>query len=221
LSLNSNYEVPFGKGRQFLNKGGPVNYLVGGWSSSLVFRAQTGQPITIGTNSLISPGGATAQAIRIGDPNAAGGSANSSNPGITCAPKVRTVTNWYNPCAFANPKADDIGYTTSRYPDGTLIPRSVSGMAALAYLGSPRGQTYGPGYERVDMSLFKSFPSFREQNLTFRADIFNALNTPGYGNPTTGNATISSNGGVLTAARLFQSNTPDSRFFQFSLKYAF
>jgi len=219
FTLNGNYELPFGKGREFLNQSGPLNYLIGGWSSSLVFRAQTGQPITIGTNNINSPGGATAQAIRIGNPNAAGGSANSSNPGITCAAAARTVANWYNPCAFANPKADDIGYTTAKYSDGTLIPNSVSGNAALAYLGSPRGQIYGPGYERVDMSLFKSFPTFREQNVTFRADIFNALNTPGYGNPSTTN--ISSKGGVITSARLFQSNTPDSRFFQFSLKYAF
>ncbi|NYF80025.1 TonB-dependent receptor [Granulicella arctica] len=222
FTLNGNYELPFGKGREFLNQSGPLNYLIGGWSSSLVFRAQTGQPITIGTNGITSPGGATAQAIRIGNPYASGGTPNASNPGITCAAAARTVTNWYNPCAFANPKADDIGYTTAKYSDGTYIPNSVSGNAALAYLGSPRGQIYGPGYERVDMSLFKSFPTFREQSLTFRADIFNLLNTPGYGNPsTTSTESIASNGGLITSARLFQSNTPDSRFFQFSLKYAF
>lgn len=219
FTLNGNYELPFGKGHEFLNQGGLLNYLIGGWSSSLVFRAQTGQPITIGTNNLVSPGGANAQAIRVGNPYSSGGTANASNPGITCAAQARTVTNWFNPCAFANPKADNIGYTTSKYSDGTYIPNSVSGSAALAYLGSPRGQIYGPGYVRVDMSLFKSFPTFREQSLTFRADIFNALNTPGYGNPS--NTNISSTGGLITSARLFQSNTPDSRFFQFSLKYAF
>src|SRR5205823_2938393 len=102
--------------------------------------------------------------IRIGDPNKSGGTAPSSNPGITCPAKVRTVQNWYNPCAFANPKASDITYTTTKYADsksGTdFVPNTVAGAAALAYVGSPRSQIYGPGYERVDMSLFKSFRTF-------------------------------------------------------------
>jgi len=69
------------------------------------------------------------------------------------------------------------------------------------------------------MSLFKSFHVFRESNLQFRADIFNALNTPAYGDPSTRN--ISQNGGKITGSRTFQSNTPDSRFFQFALKYLY
>jgi len=222
FTLNGNYELPFGHGRTYMNNVGPLDYLVGGWSSSLVFRAQTGEPITIGTNNLNSPSGANAQAIRVGNPYQGGGSANSTNAGITCPTAVRTVKNWYNPCAFANPQADNIGYTTATYansPSGQPIPNTVTGAAALAYLGSPRGQTYGPGYDRVDMSLFKSFPTFREQYLQFRADIFNVLNTPGYGNPS--NTGISSSGGQITYARTFQSNTPDSRFFQLALRYAF
>ena len=222
LTFNANYDLPFGRGRKYMNSGGLLNYIIGGWSDSVVFRAQTGQPITIGTNSLTSPSGAGVNAIRIGDPNKSGGSANATNPSITCPTNVRTVHNWYNPCAFANPKADDLGFTNATYadsPSGQKIPNTVTGAAALAYLGSARGQIYGPGYVRTDMSLFKSFPTFREQSLQFRADVFNLLNTPAYGNPS--NTGISSNGGQITYARTFQSNTPDSRFFQFALKYTF
>jgi len=224
FTINGNYELPVGRGKKYLTNGGLLDYAVGGWSTSFVFRAQTGQPLTIGTNGIASPSGLTtsnsvANAIRIGDPYSGGGTPNSTNTGVTCPTKVRTVQNWYNPCAFANPKADDIGNTTGKYSDGTTIPNSVSGQAAYAYVGSNRGQVYGPGYERVDASLFKSFRTFREQNLQFRADIFNALNTPGYGNPSTTN--ISSSGGLITGSRTFQSNTPDSRFFQFALKYTF
>ncbi len=220
VTVNGNYELPIGRGRQYLNSGNRlVDYAVGGWSSSFVFRAQTGEPLTIGTNGITSPGGAAINAIRIGNPYAAGGTANPSNPGVVCPTAVRTVKNWYNPCAFANPQTDNIGYTTGKYPDGTRIPNSVSGPAAYAYVGSNRGQVYGPGYERVDASLFKSFSTFREQNLQVRADIFNVLNTPSYGNPSTNN--ISNNGGLITGARFFQANTPDSRFFQFAAKYIF
>ena len=217
FTLNGNYVLPFGHGQRYANGEGVADYLIGGWSTSFVFRAETGQPITIGTNGITTVGGAAVNAIRVGDPFKGGGTPNASNAGITCPAKVRTVQNWYNPCAFANPQPDNIGYTTNKYSDGTRIPNSVSGQAAFAYVGSNRGQTRGPGYERADASLFKSFHTFREQALQFRADIFNVLNTPAYGNP--GNTGIGNNGGLITGARTFQSNTPDSRFFQFALKY--
>ena len=219
FTFNGNYELPIGRGRKYLNNSGLLDYIVGGYSASMVFRAETGQPITIGSNGLTSPGGASVNAIRIGDPFKGGGSPDPSNPGIVCPTTVRTVQNWYNPCAFANPKKDDLGNSSAKYSDGTPIPNSVSGAAAFAYVGSNRGQTTGPGYERVDMSLFKSFRTFREQNLQFRADIFNVLNTPAYGAPS--NRGIGNNGGRITGARFFQANTPDSRFFQFALKYNF
>lgn len=214
FTFTTNYQLPFGVGRQFLNKSHALDYIVGGWSSSLVFRAQTGEPFTVGTSNLTAPSGAGTRAIRIGDPFKAGGSAPASNPGITCASSVRTVNHWYNPCAFANPKASDITYQA----DGKT-PNTVTGEAALAYLGSPRNQISAPGYERVDMSLFKSFKTFREQTLDFRADAFNVLNTPAYANPST--ADNSSKGGLITGARYFQSFSPDSRFFQFALSYHF
>ncbi len=212
FTLNGNYELPVGHGRKYLSQGRILDYVAGGWSTSLVFAVQTGEPITIGTSSLTSPSGANAYAIKTGDPFKAGG-------GTDCAVKVRTVQHWYNPCAFSNPPKDDIGYSNAVYPDGTKIPNSVSGAAALAYLGTARNQTYGPGYNRTNMSLFKSFPTFREQNVQFRADAFNIFNTPGYGDPSTAND--GSNGGQITGSRSFQSYTPDSRFFQFALKYVF
>ena len=228
LTINGNYELPVGKGRKYMNNDGRiVDYAIGGWSSSFVFRAQTGQPLSIVTSNIANPSGATANAIKVSDPFGSGGTAPASNPTVACAPKTRTVTNWYNPCAFANPQADNIGYTTAVYadsvttanPGGQAIPNTVAGAAALPYLGSNHGQVSGPGYERVDASLFKSFSTFREQSLQFRADIFNVLNTPGYGQPATMNN--SSTGGQITSARVFAANAPDSRYFQFALKYTF
>jgi len=69
------------------------------------------------------------------------------------------------------------------------------------------------------MSLFKRFAAFREQYLEFRADIFNVLNHPSLNQPSI--LTDNSNGGTITAAKSFQSNTPDARFFQLSAKYVF
>ncbi len=207
FTLNASYELPFGSGRRFLNHGGVVNQIVGGWSDTLVFRAQTGQPFTVYNNNS-SAKGAGARAILVGDPFKAGGTPNSTNNTIECPTKVRTVANWFNPCAFANP------------PDGSVITgnEQITGDQALSLLGGRRNNVFGPGYERIDMSIFKSFPVFREQSLQFRADAFNLLNTPAYGTPNNG---IGSNGGQITSARNFQPNTPDARFFQLALKYIF
>ena len=217
VTINGNYELPFGTGKRFLNSKGLLNEAIGGFASSLVFRAQTGEPITISPNAITTVSGGSAYALKTSDPFKTGGAPNASNPSIACPTRVHTVQNWYNPCAFTNPLPDNLGYTVAKYSDGTAIPNSVAGLAAAPYLGGPRNQTYGPGYTRVDMSLFKDFHVFRESALQFRADVFNLLNTPAYGDPSTAN--ISSNGGNITGPRFFQSNTPDSRFFQFALKY--
>jgi hypothetical protein len=68
------------------------------------------------------------------------------------------------------------------------------------------------------MSLFKSFPIWHEEYLQFRADGFNVLNHPSLGSP---NGSLNNNGGQITGPQFFQNNTPDARFFQLSLKYAF
>ena len=221
-TINGNYQLPIGKGQRYLNNSSLLDYVVGGYSTSFTWRVQTGEPFTIGTSNLTSPGGSGINAIKVADPYKSGGTPNATNPTTTCAPKTRTVINWYNPCSFANPEADNIGYTTAVYadsPTGQLIPNTVTGGAALPYVGSARGQANVPGYNRTDASLFKNFHAYREQFLQFRADIFNVFNTPAYGNPS--NTGLTADGGQITYARNFQSNTPDSRFFQFSLKYAF
>jgi len=49
--------------------------------------------------------------------------------------------------------------------------------------------------------------------------VFNVLNHPSWANPSTTNN--NANGGTITGPQSFQSNTPDARFFQLSLKFVF
>lgn len=212
VTFNGLYELPFGMGRAHLNHAGVANILGGGWAVNLTFLAQTGNPFTVGPNISTAAGGG-ARAIVISNPFATGGTPNSTNPAITCAAHTRNLNNWYNPCAFDNPLP------------GNLIPVSGPGsqvtntQQVLAYLGGVRNSVYGPGYERINLSIFKDFPTYRAEYVEFRTDIFNVLNTPAYGQPNVTN--INSNGGQITAPRFFQSFTPDARFFQLSLKYLF
>jgi hypothetical protein len=212
FTLNGLYELPFGTGRSYAVGNRFADTVAGGWSTSLTFAAQSGNPFSVYPDIPTAQGG-YANAILVGNPFAAGGSADPSNTGVTCATQTHTLTNWYNPCAFANPIP------------GNNIPLSgpgqfITSMAqAVQYLGGRRLQIYGPGYERINMSIFKNFTTWHEQYLQFRTDIFNVLNTPAYGQPSA--VTNASNGGQITTARFFQNFTPDARFFQFSLKYVF
>jgi hypothetical protein len=184
-----------------------VDLAVGGWSASLTFVAQTGTPFTVTPNISTAAGG-SARALKVRDPFSPGGSPDPSNPTITCAPSTRNKTNWYNPCAFANPRA------------GNTITTPITDTAtAFTYLGGTSNTIYGPGYNRANMSVFKSFATWREQSLQFRADAFNLLNHPSLGIPSFQG--INSTGGGITGPKSLQSNTPDARFFQLALKYSF
>ena len=225
FTFNGYYDLPWGKGRAHMNQNGILNEAIGDWSANLTFFAQTGNPFTVYPNNS-GPSGGSTRAIMIANPFKTGGTPNSTNPSVTCATKTRNLTNWYNPCSFANPvSGNEIspapynGSNTTPEP-GYQYPYLVTNPAdVLALLGGRRNSVFGPGYERINMSLFKDFPTWREEYLEFRADIFNVLNTPAYGEPSTTN--INSNGGNITGPRSFQNYTPDARFFQLSLKYAF
>ncbi len=222
VTFNGLYELPVGAGRRYLNHTGIVDLVAGGWSTSLTFSAQTGNPFTVYPDITTAAGG-TAHAILVRDPFSKGGSPDPSNPGVSCPTSVRNKTNWYNPCAFANPLSGSLispGPNGGNPQPGYAYPQYVTNPAqVLQFLGGRRNQIMGPGFERINMSIFKDFTTFRQQKLQFRTDIFNLFNTPAYGDPSV--TSNNSNGGQITAPRFFQSNTPDARFFQFSLKYIF
>jgi hypothetical protein len=222
FTFNGNYQLPFGKGRTWLNHSQVADLLAGGWSSSLTFAAQSGTPFTVSPDISTAAGG-SARAIAVRDPFAPGGTPDPSNPGVACAAKTRTRSNWYNPCAFANPLPGTLiappGVTPGNNNSYQYASPVTDTATAIAFLGGRSNTLYGPGYYGVNTSLFKNFTTWREQYLQFRADGFNLLNHPTWSNPAVTNN--STNGGEITGPKFFQNNTPDARFFQLSLKYVF
>jgi len=223
FTLNSNYELPFGKGRAFVNQSPKlVDEFVGGWSSSLTLAAQSGTPFTVSPSNS-GPSGGSARAIQVSDPFSPGG-------GEGCASKVRTKDHWYNPCAFVDPLSGSLIAPPGVTPGATdpttgqantyRFASPVTDTATvLALLGGRSNTIYGPGYYSMNMSLFKNFPIWHEQYVQFRADAFNVLNHPTWGNPS--NTNTSPGAGNITGPKFFQNNTPDARFFQLALKYTF
>lgn len=93
---------------------------------------------------------------------------------------------WFSPNSYAEPAA------------GTFGNCSVSSV-------------YGPGEQNIDLGLSKSFLTFHEQNLEFRAEFLNAFNHVILDAP---NNSIGSNLGIT-------STSEGARNIQFALKYNF
>jgi hypothetical protein len=154
------YELPAGHGHRYFSSG-ITSFVLGGWKTSAVLSALSGLPFTISTSSLT---GGTTQTVNQTAPyqvshNVAGG----LNPAVL----------WFNTAAFAPPA------TCTYVAGGNPCPLGNTG----------RNQFRGPGYFSDNLSLFKSFPIFRESSLEARFDAFNLTNTPAFGLP---NSTYSS-----------------------------
>ncbi len=87
------YEMPFGRGKPFLNNApGLVNVLLGGWQTSVIYVAQSGYPLTPGVSPSLRNGGFGPQ------------TSNLIGPDYGNLPRgERTVDRWFNTGAFVAP----------------------------------------------------------------------------------------------------------------------
>ena len=209
LSINGNYQLPVGVGRQFLNQKGIADEIVGGWSLGVTFAAQTGQPVSVTPDNNWYSTSVYGRAVLTGNPFK-GGNQTTNSGNTSCPATVKNKANWYNPCAFSNPPLDP-----STIAPGTLLTTTAE---VLPYTGHGRNQVSGPGYNNLNTSLFKRFPTFEGQYVEFRADIFDTFNTVALGQPGGG---ITPGGAQITGARTLGANNPTRRFVQLALKYNF
>jgi hypothetical protein len=215
VTFNALYQLPFGKGRAYLNSNAVADAIIGGWAANATFTAQSGNFFSVYPVSGFknAAGNGNTRAVRIGDPFKGGGT--SSVPGVTCATSVKNHNNWFNPCAFDNPWDSTTG--ANAIASGTYVTDTAT---ALKYLGGRRNVIPGPGFDRLNMSIFKEFTVFHEQKLEFRTDAFNLLNTPALA-AVPSNQNKGTQGGQINGTRSLQKYSPDSRFFQMALKYSF
>jgi Carboxypeptidase regulatory-like domain/TonB-dependent Receptor Plug Domain len=85
IHASGTYELPFGKGRHFLQSG-PAAWVAGGWSMNWIVTAEDGMPFTVScANS--APSGLNCDALKV--------------PGQPLY--VHSVNEWLNPNAFSDP----------------------------------------------------------------------------------------------------------------------
>ena len=155
--LNAVWELPFGKGRRYLNDaGGVLGAVVGGWQVSTVYTWQSGLPFTPSYRDC-----------------------NADRDTGWCRPDL--VGEWKPD----NQTAEAWFVTTPLAADGRVTPLTANGQV-LGPWGRPqrgtfgnvgRNQLIGPSFSQWDLSLSKNFAvtdGFRAQ---FRAEAFNLANT--------------------------------------------
>jgi hypothetical protein len=147
------YELPFGKGREFLNKSWLLDELIGGWKVSSVWVVEGGNPIGIttgGNNTSNNQSGSfTQEANRVAG-------VSLKEPGSV---KDR-LKEWYNLAALTQPAP----FTYGNFLRNTVYGPGVVNVAASL------GKT------------FDVYPK-RGVKLLLRADAGNVLNHPSFGQP--------------------------------------
>jgi Carboxypeptidase regulatory-like domain len=206
------YELPVGKGKKFLNKGGAVDKVLGGWQIGGVQRYQSGQPLAFGCATgipaydgcirndlvsgqpLLSP---THSSFDVGQVFLHSGAGCTANPDGTFSAPTTGPTYW-NCAAFIDPNAADLvaarGYTFGDMP---------------RIIGNVRSQRYF----NEDFSIIKRLSLFESHSLVLKAELFNAFNRHVFQRPDTGlqDGTLGASFGTV--------NTP--RNVQFTLRYDF
>jgi Carboxypeptidase regulatory-like domain/TonB dependent receptor len=215
--FSGTYDMPFGKGKKYASDAsGWKNQAIGGWSINWILTLQDGQPIQLtcptataaglGCGALFVPG----QPLKLGLHTDGNGQ-----------------LSWFgNPGAFTQP---------CQLGDGGIpIPNSPAGCVPLTGAAAVGGVTEvpGPGYHRLDFSIFKNFPINERATLQFRTEFFNITNHPNFNAPGFGGNGVVSVPGSLNYSNT-SPNTPfgeigstrdapyDPRQIQFALKLLF
>lgn len=180
LNIATTYELPFGKGKHFLNQGGASSKILGGWKLSQNWNLQSGVPMyfqSIACNDLYGAHNSCLPDL-IG--NLAAGRSSKS--------RTQQENQWWNPNALAPPFGNDptllYEYTNGVDPQGNPIdPNTIDAFWKFGNSGlrPPSGRI--PGYWNADMSLGKDIHLNESKYFTFRWDVFNALNHQALGVP--------------------------------------
>ena len=187
------YALPFGKGHQYLSST-ISDAVLGGWTASGDFEAESGVPFTVVMNSSAPDGslggnggdGNSAAALypnKVGNPNSGGHSLNQ----------------WFNQLAYAAPAVNTFGT-------------------------NPRNSLRGPDLTDIDFSLAKSWslPGWERCKLQLRVDAINLPNHPSFENPSNQlNPTALSSGTPDPSVGKVTTNTVNGRTVQLTGRFQF
>lgn len=121
---------------------------------------------------------------------------------------VAGMTN--RPDMTCDPNSGGAGTELQFFNTSCFTRRAVANTAGLS--SQPRNAVRGPGFNRTDLSIFKTFSFAKQRAVQIRIEGFNIFNHPRYGNPVL--ASAAANFGRLTTS-------DDGRIIQFGAKFSF
>ena len=236
LVVNGVWDVPTPQ-----SMSGPAQWALGGWELGVIFTASDGVPFTPTWGTGSDPSNSNS-----GDdwafPNrlTGGGCSTLTNPGnrinyvkTQCfqVPTAPSLVFWNANCNPAPPSLVDSNgnQIVINNPQNPGLD-GASWLPALPCFNlrgnSGRNVVVGPGIASLDFSVFKNnyIPSISEKfNIQFRAEMYNVINHPNFGPPTTpDNTDIFDGTGLPTGvAGLLSKTTTTAREIQFAVKVIF
>ena len=152
LQISAVYDLPFGHNQKFLNTGGALNALLGGWQISPLYRYEYGTPMSFSSSSC--PTSSLAPYFR-----------ESCVPGILPGQlPLLHGRNGFDPAKnngqYLNPLAFESNFSTFGY---TGYGKAVSTV-------------YGPSYKDVDIAASKNIKITEGVTFKFTANFFNFFN---------------------------------------------
>ncbi len=111
LSVSYSYDLPFGKGREYLAKAGWISSVLSGWQSFGILTFQTGRPFTVALLSDIDNSGTGRSILGFGA---------NDRPNVVGNPHLdnRSPERWFSTSAFAFPPPGRFGNAGRNILDG-------------------------------------------------------------------------------------------------------
>lgn len=162
INVNASYDLPIGRGKQWLNQGGIMDKIAGGWAVSTIFKFKTGSPFRL-TGADPNDPGSYSTLNQMADPGVV-------LNGITAADLQKHVGVWVLPSGAV--KVIDPTWLAQVKANGSLSTNTTPGtIGQIIYLHGPH-QTFD------DIAVTKSVSITERVKFKFQTELLNAFNHP-------------------------------------------
>lgn len=209
FNFNGIYQLPFGKGKMFLNQGGLLDKLVGGWELSGLVQWNTGSPITF-----VDTRGTLNRGARSGRQTAFSSLTNDQIRALAGIFEANGRIYYINPAVINANGQGSTGYINPANSN-TAFPGQVFFNVEPGQTGNV-GRTLlnGPRFFNINAALLKNINFTERIRVQLRAEAFNLLNNVNFFNNTQFANINSATFGQITSAA-------GAREMQFAFRFEF
>jgi hypothetical protein len=206
LTMDGVYELPW-----YREQKGLTGRVIGGWELSGIYTINSGLPLTVSASGFATaaynlPGGAPS--VYNGKTSTGYVTDNAGIGNFSATSAGLRVNQIGNPNAGNGTKIHNKQYHSNWFYTGAFAAAPPTQLSAPT---AQRGTIQGPGFNRLDVGVFRNFRIYNRLVFQFRAEAFNAAN---HTNVNTISTAIGSTFGEVTGYR-------DARILQFAGKFTF